>query len=408
MKTLFYKREIFVLKVFLLIIISSTFSSCSDNDNPIDDSHFSIKGEPSELNTDYRSSTHSYEVKASGKWEVVIKDKDVDWIKINPKEGEYDGSFELEIEENTGENPRSAELAFFLEGQERPMYFFVNQGDNTPFIKIKDSDSGKNISSDEGEVVIEIESNVDWTYSMDENDWLTEKELKENQIVLIASKNLDTDRSATITVVSKEDSDVKETIKISQPDGKTILSEDFNWLEYGNAIFYEVAGEKRMDQWEPEELSRGWTSTKNPDSNDEQLVYARQGFVKLGKTNYGGDLISPKLSKLTEPTNVKVTFKAVPYQTKAGTRDDNTLYLSTVGEGEVSESSLTIDNWPDYDEDPDATQAWEDEAATYSFEIKGATSDTQIRWLGGALDLRGVDKGKNRIFIDDIKVEVVE
>ncbi|MCK7536499.1 MAG: hypothetical protein MZV63_38735 [Marinilabiliales bacterium] len=47
--------------------------------------------------------------------------------------------------------------------------------------------------------------------------------------------------------------------------------------------------------------------------------YARQGSVKLGKTGYGGDLISPALSKLVGTVNVRVTFKAIPYMTAAGT-----------------------------------------------------------------------------------------
>jgi len=79
-----------------------------------------------------------------------------------------------------------------------------------------------------------------------------------------------------------------------------------------------------------------------------------------------------------------------------------------MGPGTVSVSSFTIDNWPNYTLDPDCITIWKDPSATYSFTITGATSETQLRFLGGDFNLVGVGAGKNRIFIDDIKVEIIE
>jgi hypothetical protein len=52
---------------------------------------------------------------------------------------------------------------------------------------------------------------------------------------------------------------------------------------------------------------------------------------------------------------------------------------------------------------------WSAPEATRTFTITGAASDTQIKFLGNAYDLRTgvVPINKNRIFLDDIKVEII-
>lgn len=42
------------------------------------------------------------------------------------------------------------------------------------------------------------------------------------------------------------------------------------------------------------------------------------------------------------------------------------------------------------------------------FVLTISTSETQIRFLGGDLDLVGVGQGENRIFLDDIKVKIIQ
>lgn len=394
------------LRGLLLLFMSSIlFFSCSSDDDNSDDFFFSIEGNPSGIETDYNETSEKFEVKALGPWEVIVKDEGADWLRAEPSEGEGDGSFEIEIDENNGDEPREAEVAFFLNNQEQPQLFMVNQGDNVPFIDVDDDEI--KISGKAKEFTINIEANVEWSYSLEDDSWLSEEKLTDNKITFLPEKNLEEERSVVLTLTSTDRGDIEKEVKITQSSESIILEEDFSWLDYGSAIFYDYPDEKRMDLWSDEELDHGWTSTKNPGSDDQQLVYARPGFVKLGKTNFGSDLISPKLSQLEEPTDVLVTFKANPYQTKAGTRDDNKLYVSAEGDGEVDNDSFTIDNWPDYDDDPESTKAWESEDAVYSFKIKDATANTRIKWLAGALDLRDIGDGKNRIFIDDVKVEVI-
>ncbi|SPZ84942.1 Uncharacterised protein [Sphingobacterium multivorum] len=47
-------------------------------------------------------------------------------------------------------------------------------------------------------------------------------------------------------------------------------------------------------------VAKGWTSTINTTEGGGNYasIYARPGFIKLGRTNYGGDLISPKLANV--------------------------------------------------------------------------------------------------------------
>jgi len=145
------------------------------------------------------------------------------------------------------------------------------------------------------------------------------------------------------------------------------------------------------------------------------MLYARPGFVKVGKTSYGGDLISPAFAKLIGTQTVTVTFKAIPYMTKAGAMDENVLKVSVIGPGTVSQEQFIIDNWPVYPADDGAhtdycVGMWSAPEATRTFTITGATSETQIKFLGGDYDLTteaGLPTRKNRIFLDDIKVEIV-
>jgi len=248
-----------------------------------------------------------------------------------------------------------------------------------------------------------VKANVSWTYSIENGSWLTELGKTEKQIKLTAVRNLGDERQAILTVTSAEYPELAKEVVLTQSAGNVVLEEYFSWLAYGNTVFWETGGETIINDWTQEQKDKGWTSTLNTFSNEMNL-YARPGFIKLGKTKFGGDLISPKLTEIVESANVIVKFKAVPYMTKTGTKDDNILYVSVIGPGTIGTASFTIDNWPNYTLDPNCTSIWADPAAERSFVITGATAETRIKFLGGDYKLEGVGKGKNRIFLDDIKV----
>ncbi|WP_147676709.1 BACON domain-containing protein [Algibacter pacificus] len=394
-------------KLWIFILLLAVLVGCSDDEGVAEAPYFSIEENPIGLSVDVNGLTQSYVVRSNQPWEVIAQSEG-NWVKAFPNKGNDDGIFKFIVEENDTFEARVINFAFLVNGTEQPALFRINQEANVPFINVQNADAGIAVPSVGGDFQINLNANVDWSYQITNGQWISELEIGETFIKLSAEKNKGTERVATLTVKSANYPTLTKNIAITQSDGSIVLEEYFDWLTYGSTIFYTTSGEKRMDSWTDDELNRGWSSTPNTNSSNQQVVYARTGFVKLGKTGYGGDLISPKFSILDEETNVKVTFKAVPYQTKKGTQDDNLLKVGVVGPGTPSAEAFTIGNWPDYSTDPECIAIWQAPSATYTFTITGATSETQLRLLGGDFTLAGVGKGKNRIFIDDIKVEIIE
>lgn len=392
--------SIFVVSAWLLV-------SCDKEDQS--EPYFNIEGNPTGLTVPKAGIAQNFIVRSNRPWQLVAQSEG-NWVKVFPEEGEDDGIFKITVSENTSFETRTMNYAIIVGGEEQPVLFRVDQEPNTPYINVP---ATVTIPSAGGVVTINVTSNVAWTYSLSSSAWLTEQSVSSTQVKLVAAENTSIDpRSVTMTLTATDYPAVSEDITLTQSPGTVVIEENFSWLNYGSVIFYNTTGETRIDSWTQAEKDKGWTSSVNTTSGsgNTPLLYARMGFVKLGKTSYGGDLISPKLSKLTGTQNLKVTFKAIPYMTAAGTKDDNILKVSVIGPGTVSVAQFTIDNWPVYptsDVETYCTGMWASPVATRTFNVTGATSDTQIKFLGYDYYLVGVGAGKNRIFLDDIKVEIV-
>jgi len=404
------RTALILLPLFLLSLF--LVSSCKED--PIaEDPFFSLEGSPTGLTLTKAAKTTSYVVRSNRPWEIVKK-SGAEWLKVFPEKGDADGIFKIIVTENPTFDVRTENLAFIVDGTEQPVMFRVDQAGNVPYITLP---AAVTIPAGGGEFSVDVASNVTWTYTLSDDSWLTEQSVTSQKITFVAEENTSIDpRDVTLTATATNYPTVISTVVLTQSPGTVVLEEDFSWLAYGSPIFYTTTGETRIDNWTQEQKDRGWTSTVNTveSSGSTPLLYARQGFVKVGKTSYGGDLISPALSKLQGTQTVTVTFKAIPYMTAAGTMDDNILKVSVIGPGTVSESQFVIDNWPVYPADAGAVadycnSMWSAPAATRTFTITGATSETQIKFLGGDYDLRPtvVTNNKNRIFLDDIKVEIV-
>lgn len=395
--------------ILSLMIISMFLMLSCDKEPEKGPPYFTIEGDPTGLSVNSAGKTESYVVRANRPWQIVAKEG-AEWARPFPDEGEDDGIFKIIVNENPTFYPRTMNFAFVVDGTEQPVLFRVDQEGNVPYIIVPAEQS---IPAAGGDVVVNVNSNVDWTYSLSGTAWLAEVSVTSSQITLSAAENTSIDpRMVTMTVTATEFPAVSETIVLTQSPGTVVLEEDFEWLVYGSKVFYTTTGEKRYDAWTQEERDRGWESTVNttPNSGNTPMLYARTGFIKLGKTGYGGDLISPPLSKIAGTQDVKVTFKAIPYMTAAGTMDDNLLVVSVIGPGTVSQTQFVIDNWPSYPaENAEAycIAMWSAPEATRTFTITGATSETQVKFLGNDYYLVGVGAGKNRIFLDDIKVEII-
>ncbi len=403
-RTALIMLPLFLLSLFLL-------SSCKED--PVqEDPFFSLEGNPTGLTLTKAAKTTSYVVRSNRPWEVVKK-SEADWLKVFPEKGYADGIFKIYVTENPTFDVRTENLAFIVDGTEQPVLFRVDQAGNVPYITLP---AEVTIPAGGGEFSVDVTSNVTWTYSLSDDSWLTEQSVSTQKITFVAEENTSIDpREVTLTATATNYPAVSSTVILTQSPGTVVLEEDFSWLSYGNPVFYTVTGETRIDNWTDEQKDKGWTSTINTveGSGNTAMLYARPGFVKMGKTSYGGDLISPALSKLVGTQTVRVTFKAIPYMTAAGTMDDNILKVSVIGPGTVSQSQFVIDNWPVYPAENVADYCigmWSAPEATRTFTITGATSETQIKFLGGDYDLRPtvVTINKNRIFLDDIKVEIVQ
>jgi len=402
-------------KIFiLLLLVFLGLTSCDKKLTETGDPTFLFKDateltSPTGYTVGYAGNTtgQKFIIRSNRSWEIVEKTANT-WVKFFPNEGDEDGIVKVIVQQNNTFVDRQMQFSFIVDGEEQTVLFTVNQDKATPYITISDIIAGKNINLTAQDVTVNVKANVAYTYSSDAS-WLTFKSSVEGPtstdltFTATAFGDKNSSRTGNISFICEKFPELNAKLVVRQGDGILIFSEDFSWLSYGVPIFYTTTGETRYDVWTATEKAKGWTTTVNPFYNFVAL-YSRPGFVKLGLTSYGGDLISPKLSMLVGTKNLVVRFKAVPYMTATGTKDDNTLIVNVIGAGTVGTSSFTIDNWPNYTTDPTCTAIWADIATERSFTITGATSETQIKFLGKDYDLRGVGAGKNRIFMDDIRV----
>ncbi|MEN8248380.1 MAG: BACON domain-containing protein [Bacteroidota bacterium] len=400
----FKAKEKAIMLMGIILLFSQVFVSCQEEVEA--EQYFYLEGDPTGLSVDINPTTKKYIVRSNRSWKIVPQGDD-DWVKTFPDEGDDDGIFEFIIDENNAFDPRTMNFAFIVGGKEQPVLFRVDQEANVPYITIEGAENGISTKSAAGELIIPIKANVDWTYSIDDDSWLTELEVTNTEIKLQVAKNLGEERAVTLTVSSAEYG-IDESAVITQSSGLVILEENFSWLNYGSAVPYEYQDEERYDNWTAEEKAMGWDVTPNEFSSYQKCTYARVGYVKLGKTNYGGDLISSNLD-IVGTVNLSVTFKAAVYISSGGTIDDRILKVFALNAGTTSVSEYTIDNVPNSLAEDQAgiiNDIW-DPSRAYSFTITGATSATQIKFLAGDYGLAGVGQGKNRILIDDIKVVIV-
>ena len=415
MRTNDYTTRVFPQVIFgLCLLLTTFFVGCDKDEDGATNGYFELADNVSQLEVSSQAATESYRFRASGKWKIESLHGEK-WIKIAPQEGEGDSEFTLTVARNTTPEEREVVLTFMVDGQLQSNFFTIKQAagaggdaEQDSYMHI-DELAQLDFAESEATETHTLRATGEWRIALSDEtaDWLTIEPMEgtgDTPISISVAKNAGDAR--TMDLLFYLDDELQTGVfPVNQEAAAAVLNEDFSWLAYGSAIFYTVDGETRFDDWAE---TRGWESTVNPIEKKTPLTYARQGFVKLGKTSYGGDLISPKLNGVQGTQDLIVSFKAVPYQTAAGTRDATNLKVNVIGPGEVSVSEFTIDNWPDYNADPNCIAIWQAPEATRSFVIKGATAETQIRFLGGDFDLRPnvVEINKNRIFLDDIVVKV--
>lgn len=393
------------------------FSSCKKENEGA--THFVLKDNPTDMTVSSQGSSQTFTVQSAGAWKVEPL-RNERWVKIEPLEGNGEGTFTVTVDRNTTLEPRQSVLTFVVDGRIQNNVLRIEQeardlenGNGESYVNLNEMASLE-VPEDGLHGRYAMRSTGDWKIEILEGaDWLSIEPM-EGRFDTGVTVNVDinaTPEARTAGLVFYLDGvQIPGVFEVNQEGMEVILYEDFNWLGYGNAIFYTTTGETRIDTWSDAEKAKGWT-WHNPSADGIPSTYARPGFVKLGKTNYGSDILSPKLSEVQGTQNLRISFKAVPYQTAAGARDGTVLKVGVIGPGTVSVDEFDINNWPDYTADPNCTEIWKSPETTRFFTVTGATAETQIWFLGGDYDLRpesGAPRNVNRIFLDDILVTVLK
>jgi hypothetical protein len=399
-------------------------------------------------------------IRANGAWKLVPVSGDNDWVIILPMEGDKDGIIRIGVWPNTSFDARVAEYAIMVNGKEYSTLLRIEQDAVEPYLTINGAEDGINVPGLGGSISIPIDTNLDdWTCSIDA-DWLTVTDDTDNKLILTASQNLTSDdRVATVTVKSARYPELNVSIECRQPTLAVLLNEDFSWLNYGLTAWEQTSGEKTMLQWTAAEKAMGWTSIVSGTNTSWQqpgyiYVFGRPGFVKLGATNYGGNIVSPAFSGIgvlgREKVDVDLSFHALGYIGGGsattgipGPLDANDLYVGLWGDGEIGsidgtneEFTFTTDELGtvtlpvvhyslQYPNSSNAKElganydSWCDERSLYNLVIRNATENTRVVFFAGpfynGLAGRGTEtvtymsftltknKNINRVFIDNVK-----
>lgn len=434
-----------LLLAALAVVAAMGFTACSDDDKFTGDPYFTLEGlENMTYDFNYEAvDTLAYSeakkivVRSNRPWKLVCQSEN-GWCRVFPTEGEGDGIIRLSTVENKKPDTRDMVYKIYLDGVEQPVPLTIRQTGSEPYIK--PSANSITIAREGGAIPFSVLTNVPYTYEVrpvkegDDVSWITvtPSETDPNSVMLncVASNK---DRFAVLHIQGTGNyTDLSIDVPVTQLGA--LFFENFSWMNHSDTsiLGWDTSGESeaRFDKWTDEELSHGWTSRNN-------LCYGRPGFLKLGKTGYGGDLVSPKIPEIGSGMDIAVSMQLVGYCTQAGTLDDVQVYVGVLGPGKVTKIiggnggeivngvlycdenkaqivlndvasfMLTDDNHFNYTTDPDGLLVWENPNTNYTIYVDGATSDTQIVILGGAFDvqLKTIGKGKNRIFIDNFKVE---
>ena len=124
-------KSIVVFCLSLIMILTS----CKD-DLAVDGA-FALKDNPSKLAAAANGVSETYTVQATGKWKVEPLRKE-NWVKIDPMEGNGNGTFTVTVYKNTDPEARELTLFFTLDGKLQNNVLKVEQAGTTDQGQVKD------------------------------------------------------------------------------------------------------------------------------------------------------------------------------------------------------------------------------------------------------------------------------
>lgn len=406
-------KNIFLSALTLICLLG--FSGCKDNDDPVGDPYLTFENIEGTINVSKAGITQAKRkavtVRSNSAWKVALENPDdASWLHFFIDEGEDDGLIYYWVDKNTTFDQREGKITLSDNGKVLNSLDIVQEAD-VPNITVKDGSNGFTIAPEGSVLKLAIEANISWKASLTPDvEWAHITNVTEDSVFVTIDKNEEDERTVTLALTGEgEYANVNSTTLITQKDESLIYNDDFNWLQEGEDKPTYETPEVKIEKWEKD---MGWTSYSS-------WAYGGHGYIKLGKTNYNGDIVSPALTKLKKPTDVKVTFQSMGYISKTGVKDASIVKVGVIGPGEVNGdevNSISIngtayrcvkfvntvfpnsennENGEDYD-------PWAQPGSYHSFTITGATAETKIIFVGG--DNWNKVKGKNRVFLKSVEV----
>lgn len=409
-------KNIFLSALTLICLLG--FSGCKDNDDPVGDPYLTFENIEGTINVSKAGITQAKRkavtVRSNSAWKVALENPDdASWLHFFIDEGEDDGIIYYWVDKNSTFDQREGKINLSENGKVLNSLDIVQEAD-VPNITVKDGSNGFTIAPEGSVLKVAVDANISWKASLTpEVSWARITNVTEDSIFVTIDKNEEDERTVNLSLVGEgEHSGVSTTALITQKDESLIFTDNFSWLQEGDEKPTYETPEIRIDLWNDAEKAMGWQSLAT-------LAYGGRGYVKLGKTNYNGDILSPALTKLKKPTNVKVTFQSMGYVSAGGVKDASVVKVGVVGPGEVNGDDVKTISikgatyrcvrfvntvFPnsqknEYGEDYDP---WAQPESYHSFTITGATAETRIIFVGG--DAWNSVKGKNRVFLKSVEV----
>lgn len=402
----------------LTLICLLGFSGCKDNDDPVGDPYLTFENIEGTINVSKAGITQAKRkavtVRSNSAWKVALENPDdASWLHFFIDEGEDDGLIYYWVDKNTTFDQREGKITLSDNGKVLNSLDIVQEAD-VPNITVKDGSNGFTIAPEGSVLKVAVDANISWKASLTpEVSWAHITNVTEDSIFVTIDKNEEDERTVNLSLVGEgEHSGVSTTALITQKDESLIFTDNFSWLQEGDEKPTYETPEIRIDLWNDAEKAMGWQSLAT-------LAYGGRGYVKLGKTNYNGDILSPALTKLKKPTNVKVTFQSMGYVSAGGVKDASVVKVGVVGPGEVNGDDVktisingatyrcvrfvnTVFPNSEKNENGEDYDPWAQPGSYHSFTITGATAETKIIFVGG--DNWNKVKGKNRVFLKSVEV----
>lgn len=409
-------KNIFLSALTLICLLG--FSGCKDNDDPVGDPYLTFENIEGTINVSKAGITQAKRkavtVRSNSTWKVALENPDdASWLHFFIDEGEDDGLIYYWVDKNTTFDQREGKITLSDNGKVLNSLDIVQEAD-VPNITIKDGSNGFTIAPEGSVLKVAIDANITWKATLTPDvDWARITNVTEDTIFVTIDKNEEDERTVNLSLVGEgEHSGVSTTALITQKDESLIFNDNLSWLQEGEEKPTYETPEIRIDLWNDAEKAAGWSSLSN-------WAYGGRGYIKLGKTNYNGDVISPALSKLKKPTDVKVTFQSMGYVSAGGVKDASVVKVGVIGPGEVNGDEVktisingtayrcvkfvnTVFPNSEKNENGEDYDPWAQPGSYHSFTITGATAETKIIFVGG--DNWNKVKGKNRVFLKSVEV----